>query len=145
MAWATRLLGWAPCLLWGLAMGPQVFAQAPDAAASAPTLASLAVQPGVAVQQPPGRVVVMNREIVTLRGSLFGIPAVTRAVEGEQRIRRVLGRGGEMKVETTNVAEGVLVRIDGALMFVVVPEDNLERTLESAQAHAGAAAMLLRR
>ena len=82
----------------------------------------------------------MNREIITLRGSLFGIPAVTRAAEGEDRIRRALRRGGEMKVETTNVAEGVLVRVDGALMFAVVPEDSEERTLAGAQASAGAGA-----
>jgi len=139
-----RVLGWALCLLWSLA-GPQAFAQGPDAAASAPSLVSLAVQPGTASAQPPGHIVVMNREIVTLRGSLFGIPAAARAVEGEERIRRALRRGGEMRVQTTNVAEGVLVRIDDALMFAVTLDDSEERTLAGAQASAGAAAMLLQR
>ena len=97
---ALRPLGWALCLLCALAAGPQAFAQTSDASASAPSMTSLAVQPGAAPHQPPGRVVVMNREIVTLRGSLFGIPAVARAAEGEERIRRALRRGGEMKVET---------------------------------------------
>jgi small-conductance mechanosensitive channel len=145
MAGVTRLLGCALCLLWGLAAGPQAFAQAADASASAPPLSSLAVQPGVAVPQPPGRIVVMNREIITLRGSLFGIPAVTRAAEGEARIRQALRGGGEMKVETSNVAEGVLVRVDGALMFAVVPQDSAEHTLAGAQASAGAAAQMLQR
>jgi small-conductance mechanosensitive channel len=145
MAWVTRLLGGALCLLWGLTAGPQAFAQAPDASASSPPLTSLAVQPGAALHQPPGRVVVMNREIVTVRGSLFGIPAVARAAESEERIRRALRRGGELKVETTNVAEGVLVRLDGALMFAVVPEDSEERTLAGARASADAAAQMLQR
>ena len=39
-----------------------------------------------------------------------------------------------MKVETTHVAEGVLVRLDGALMFAVMPGDTEERTLGGAQA-----------
>jgi len=145
MAWVIRLLGCALCLLWGLAAGSQAFAQAAVASASAPPLTSLAVQPGAAPAQPPGRIVVMNREIVTLRGSLFGIPAVTRASEGEERIRKALRRAGGMKVETTNVAEGVLVRVDGVLMFAVVPEDSEERTLPGAQASAGAAAVVLQR
>ncbi len=112
-------------------------------AASAPPLTSLAVQSGAALAQPPGRVVVMNREIVTLRGSLFGIPAVTRAAEGEERIRKALRRGGDLKVESTQIAEGVLVRLDGALMFAVTPDDSEERTLAGARAKAGEAAAML--
>ena len=140
-----HLLGWALCLLWGLATSPQALAQAPGASASVPSMTSLAIQAGVAQPQPPGRVVVMNREIVTLRGSLFGIPAVTRAAETEERIRKVLRRGGEMTVETTDVAEGVLVRINGTLMFAVVPDDSGERTLAGARASAGEAAAMLQR
>ena len=145
MARVTRLLVWALCLLWSVAAAAQSSAQAPAAGASVPSLTSLAVQPGVAAPQPPGRIVVMNREIVTLRGSLFGIPAVTRATEGEERIRRALRRGGEMKVETTDVLEGVLVRIDGALMFAVLAEDGEERTLGGARASAASAALMLQR
>jgi small-conductance mechanosensitive channel len=143
MAWMIRILGCSLCLLWGLAAGPQALAQAADAAASMPSMTSLAVQPGAAALQPPGRIVVMNREIITLRDSLFGLPAVTRAAEGQERIRKALLRGGEMKVESTNVAEGVLMRIDGVLMFAVVPDDSSERTLAGAQATAGAAAAML--
>jgi small-conductance mechanosensitive channel len=140
-----RLLGSALCLLWGLVAVPQAFAQAPSASASAPPMTSLALQPGVAPPQPPGRIVVMNREIITLRGSLFGIPAATRAAEGEERIRKALRRGGELNVQSTNIAEGVLVRIDGALMFAVTPEDSEERTLAGARASASAAEATLQR
>ena len=137
-----RLLVWALCLLWGMAGGPLALAQA-TTAASAPPLTSLAVQSGAALAQPPGRVVVMNREIVTLRGSLFGIVAVTRAAEGEERIRKALRRGGDLKVESTQIAEGVLVAIDGTLMFAVTPDDSEERTLAGARAKAGEAAAML--
>ncbi len=138
-AWAALLLG----LAWLLAL-PQALAQPLPQAASAPTLTALAVQ-GAAAAQPAGRIVVMNREIVTLRGSLFGIPAVLRASEGEARIRRALQLGGEMKVSTVSVVEGVLVRVDGALMFAVAPDDAEEHTLAGAQASAAAAAAVLQR
>ena len=134
-------------MLWlcVLAAGPHARAQtaAPVAAPGLPTLAELAVQHGPAAAQPPGRIVVMNRDVATLRGSLFGMSAQTRAAEGEARIRTALRRGGEMKVDLINVAEGVLVRIDGALMFAVAPQDSEEGTLAGAQASAAEAARAL--
>jgi len=141
--------------LWTLALwvcllvvGPA--AQAQTAPASAPasaspaapgltSLADLAVQPGPDAAQPPGRITVMNRDIVTLRSSLFGISAQARAAEGEARIRRALERRGDLKVSLVEVAEGVLVRIDGALMFAITPLDSQERTLDGARASAAAA------
>jgi small-conductance mechanosensitive channel len=145
MAWVMRRLRLALCLLCGGTLGLQAFAQAPETGASVPPLASLAVQPGGAPPQPPGRIVVMNREIITLRGSLFGIPAQTRAAESEARIRKALRSGGPMQVDTLNVAEGALVRVDGSLMFAVTPDDSEERTLAGAQAGASTAAMMLQR
>jgi small-conductance mechanosensitive channel len=145
MAWVTRLLRLVLCVLCGGTLGLQAFAQASEAGASAPPLASLAVQPGAAPPQPPGRIVVMNREIITLRGSLFGIPAQTRAAESEARIRKALRSGGPMQVDTLNVAEGALVRVDGSLMFAVTPDDSEERTLGGAQAGASTAAVTLQR
>ncbi|HOM13089.1 MAG TPA: mechanosensitive ion channel family protein [Rubrivivax sp.] len=137
--------------LWAclLAAAPHAAAQAaaPAAAsAAAPgltTLADLATQHGPASAQPPGRIVVMNRGVATLRASLFGIAAQARAAEAEARIRAALRHGGEMKVDLTEVAEGVLVRIDGALMFAITPQDSDEGTLAGAQASAGAAAQAL--
>ena len=137
----TRWLG----LLWlcMLACGQAPAQPAAAASAPPPPLASLVSQPGSAALQPPGHVVVMNREIATLRGSLFGIPATVRASEAEERIRKALQRGGELKVENTLIAEGVLVRVDGALMFAVTPEDSPERTLLGAQTEAADAARVL--
>jgi small-conductance mechanosensitive channel len=148
MAWLRRLLSSAQCLgllllgLAGLAAPPQALAQAP-AAASAPSMAALADRTGTLALQPPGRIVVMNREIAVLRGSLFGIPALTRAAESEARIDSALRRGGELMVRTRDVAEGVLVNIDAALMFAVTPDDTAERSMQAARVDAQRAAAML--
>ncbi|MBN8491679.1 MAG: mechanosensitive ion channel, partial [Burkholderiales bacterium] len=123
------------------ALGP-AHAASPSAAASAPMpdLASLVSAPGAGQEQPPGEIVVLNRPITLLRGSLFGVSAATRAAESEARIRAALRAGGELKVQTLNVNEGALVSIDGALMFAIAPADTAERTLAAAQAEAKRAA-----
>ena len=142
-AGAALLLG---LLLTGGLLAPQALAQSGASAAAsgaAPDMSSLAVSAGAVTPQPEGRIVVLNRRVATLRGSLFGIPAVTRASESEARIRSVLRARGELKVDTRDVAEGVLVSIDGALMFALTPEDTTERTLAAARAEAHAAAALL--
>jgi len=132
-------------LAWLVLAHPARSQTLPEAAASAPSLVTLVTQPGSATTQPPGHIVVMNREVITLRGSLFGIPAVARAQEGEERIRKALRGGGELKVGTTDVAEGVLVHIGESLMFAVIPEDTPERTLAGARSSAAAAAVMLQR
>ena len=144
--WLQRLalVLWA-CLLT-LGPGAQAQAQAPAASAAAPgisTLAELAAQRGAPEAQPPGRIAVMNRDIATLRTSLFGISARERAAEGEARIRGALSRGGALKVDLAEVAEGVLVRVDGALMFAITAQDSEERTLAGARSSAAAAAQAL--
>ena len=137
-----RALAFVCLLLWG---GALVQAQTTAAtAASAPGMSSLATQAGALTVQPEGTIVVMNRQVATLRGSLFGIPAVTRAAESEARIRAALRAGGPLQVQTQDVAEGVLVSIDGALMFALTPDDTTERTLSAARADARDAALMLR-
>ena len=133
-------------LLLGCLTAAQALAQAAASAAvagSAPDMTSLALPSGAVTVQPAGRVMVLNRHIATLRGSLFGIPAVTRAAESEARIRAALRAGGELKVLTRDVAEGVLVSINGALVFAVTPDDTTERTLSAARSDARDAAAML--
>jgi small-conductance mechanosensitive channel len=144
----SRRAAMACCvLLLGCLAAVQAWAQSAASAAavsaSAPTMTSLAVPSGANAVQPPGHIVVLNRRITTLRGSLFGIPAATRASESEARIRSALRAGGELKVQTRDVAEGVLVAMDGALMFAVTPDDTTERTLSAARADAREAAATL--
>jgi len=145
MALIWRLSVWAWLCLAVLPAWSQGAASAAAASAPVSELAALAAQPGPPGVQALGRVVVMNREVVTLRGSLFGIPAQTRATESEARIRKALRGGGPLAVDTLDIAEGALVRVDGALMFAVTPDDSEERTLAGAQATAKVAASVLQR
>lgn len=133
------------CLMLVGLCGPAAWAQAGAASAPAPVpdLAALISAPGAAQEQPPGEIVVLNRPIATLRGSLFGVSAATRAAESEARIRAALRAGGELKVQTLDVNEGALVSIDGALMFAISPADTVERSLPAALAEARRAAARL--
>ena len=98
MALIWRLSVWAWLCLAVLPAWSQGAASAAAASAPVSELAALAAQPGPPGVQALGRVVVMNREVVTLRGSLFGIPAQTRATESEARIRKALRSGGKFLV-----------------------------------------------
>jgi small-conductance mechanosensitive channel len=142
--WAALVLG---LLLPGVLLAPKALAQSGASAAAsgaAPDMSSLAAPAGTATLQPQGQIVVLNRRIATLRGSLFGIPAVTRASESEARIRAAMRAGGELKVQTRDVAEGVLVTVDGALMFAITPDDTSERVLTAARSDASDAAAMLK-
>ncbi len=100
-AWPRLALFALLCFSW-LLMTPGAAAQAVQAGDSAPaplpSMAQLAVQPASAPGAAgSGRIVVLNREVIALRGSLFGIPAAARAAEGEERIRRALKRAGPIR------------------------------------------------
>jgi small-conductance mechanosensitive channel len=142
LPWAWLLLAWC-CVPWAHAQGEA--AVPAMGAASAPSLSALVAQSGPADAQPPGRIVVLNRHIATLRGSVFGLSPQSRATESEARIRAALRAGGELKVQTFDVPEGVLVSIDGALMFAIAPQDTTERTLAAARVDARRAASTLQR
>jgi len=106
------------------------------------TVGPVHAQPAAAAQ-PPGQVMVMNRNVATLRGSLFGFPAAARADEATRRIGDALRLGDELAVSTQDRAEGTLVQIDGATMFAITPGDTLEGTLPAARDEAHRAAALL--
>jgi small-conductance mechanosensitive channel len=134
--------GWLLVILLALG-GP---ARAQDVAASAPVEASKAApEPAAARAERPGRVVVLNRLIVTLRGSFFTRPAEQRAEEAERRIRKAIESGGTLAVGVEERAEGALVTIDGRLMFAVVPGDTTDGTLAEARDTARDAAAVLQR
>jgi small-conductance mechanosensitive channel len=127
----------AACLLLGLCALAAGLARADETLPQATT----AAQP---TAQPPGRIMVMNRNVATLRGSLFGIAAVNRAVEAKRRIDDALQSGGALVVSLHDRAEGTMVQVDGAMMFAITPGDTLEGTLPTAQTEAQRAAAVLR-
>jgi len=125
--------------------GAERFARAGLAAAVAAAMA-LASSPATA-QQPTGvrppqkaaageaRLVVLNREIAIFRGSFLGYTPEERVVRAQERIGKFLSRPGKLEVGVKATSEGELVTIDGAMVFVVAPEDLdplREDTIEAA-------------
>ncbi|MBN8508047.1 MAG: mechanosensitive ion channel, partial [Burkholderiales bacterium] len=104
-----------------------------------------AAESASAQAERPGRVVVLNRLIVTLRSSFFARPPEQRAEEAERRIRQAIEAGGPLAVGVQERAEGTLVTIDGRSMFAVVPGDTADGTLADARAAAHDAAAMLQR
>jgi small-conductance mechanosensitive channel len=124
-------LPWLACMALFLAVSWGDLAQAQEASPPPPAA------------QSPARVIVMNRTVATLRGSLFGIAAQSRAVEAKRRIDDALDSGGELAVSTRDRPEGTMVELDGAMMFALIPGDTLEGTLPAARSEAHRAAALL--
>ena len=87
-------------------------------------------------------VVVFNRPIATFRASFLGITPAGRADGARSRIGTLLERGGPGQVAIETMAQGAVVKIDGALAFVLANEDVdllAGDTLEAAAQDAKAA------
>jgi len=89
--------------------------------------------------------VVFNRPVVTFRASFLGATPADRAETATVRILTLLGRDGAGTVETEPIPQGIVVKIDGALAFVVTPDDADALTGQSVGHAADAAAEALRR
>jgi small-conductance mechanosensitive channel len=68
-------------------------------------------------------IVVLNRPIVTFRAPFLGISPAERARTGRERIVNMLERGGPGAVSVEKLEPGDAVKIDGALVFVLTPDD----------------------
>ncbi len=98
-----------------------------------PALAEEAAKAQVAPTQPPARIMVMNREVAVLSGSVFGVSANQRALEAEARIDDMLHSGGRLVVGTQDADVGTMVQVDGATMFAITPGDTPDRSLSAAR------------
>ena len=106
-----------------LALGACV-ARAGDQAASAPhppQLPSEAAQETKAAKS--GVVTLFNRPIARFRANFLAVPIAERVEAAERRIAARLEQGGPGVVTVEHVPQGALVKIDGALAFVVANED----------------------
>ena len=137
MAW------WRAGLLCLLLSAIAWSAQAADAPASAPALAP-ALVPANASDVKPASIMLFNREIAVFRGDYLGWPPQARAAAATQRIDDLLKTNTPGVVDVRPLADGYAVEIDGHLMFLLVPQDTLERTAAAAQAEATQAAQRLR-
>jgi small-conductance mechanosensitive channel len=121
--------------LWLFALCATLLAPTgPSAAASTP-------QPAAEARTA----VVFNRPVVTFRASFLGATPADRADAAAARILTLLGRGGPGTVETESIPQGIVVKIDGALAFVMTPDDADALTGESVAHAADGAADALRR
>jgi small-conductance mechanosensitive channel len=108
-----------------LAVAFPVAAESPPVAASVAS-ASAPNPPGAplaAAAQVEAPVIVLNRPIATLRGSLFGIGPEERARRSAARIHDVLERGGPGRVTLQHEVLGSLLLIDGALGLALTADD----------------------
>ena len=90
-----------------------------------------------------GAIVVFNRTIATFRASFLGIPLAERADIAKNRIAAVLDRGGAGVVSVERVPQGAVIKIDGALAFVLANEDVDQLGGEALDAVAGDAKRVL--
>jgi small-conductance mechanosensitive channel len=90
---------------------------------SSPAQEQTAVRPPQKAEAGEARVVFLNREIATFRSSFLGYTPEERVVRAKERIRELLSRPGKLEVGVKPTSEGQIVTIDGAMVFVVAPED----------------------
>ena len=85
-------------------------------------------------------VVVFNRPVVTFRAPVLGVPVEQRARNAAERIRALLAAPGEHKVTTEDVAQGILVKVDGRVALAITLDD-VEPMGEAAEAALAADAV----
>ena len=103
-----------------------------------------------AVTSPPAQtndhsVVVLNRTIVTFRAPYFGISTQERARRATVQIRDMIRNATPGKVTITANAYGQQILVDGALAFVVTPDDADRLQGEAPEQAAAEAARTLER
>jgi len=92
--------------------------------ASAQYDASKAAHPSLApVDDNHRQVVVNNRLITVMRGTLLGYSPEERAAGAERRLRDILANDGPGEIAVQSGPEGYGFSVDGALAFFVTPDD----------------------
>jgi small-conductance mechanosensitive channel len=105
-------------LLALLALAGPLFAAAAPAAAPDPV-----ARAGAAAGTDSRTAVIFNRPIVTFRTNFLGASPADRADATQFRVRYLLAKGGPGVVDTETLPQGVAIRIDGALAFVITAGD----------------------
>ena len=114
--------------LWMAAV--PAFAQQVQAPATGPSLAS---------ESEPVDLTVANRTIFTLRADAFGRPPRDRVATIQPMVGALVERGGPLEVTTAETGEGVVVMVDGSLLFRVLNGDVNPETGETPQSVAAQA------
>jgi small-conductance mechanosensitive channel len=83
---------------------------------------------------PPAPLVIENRTVFVFRATALGHPPAERAADAEQRIDRILRKGGPGKVKAEKAPQGTILNLDGVSVFAVTPADvdeAADETLDS--------------
>ena len=95
--------------------------------------------------EPEATVKFFHRDIVTFRGSLYGVSAPDRAKRAQIRLQEELDLPRPYKITRKTESAGVMVQINGATTFFVTPDDANRLQDESADGEAHHAASALER
>jgi len=68
-------------------------------------------------------VVVLNRQITTFRGSLYGVDPQRRALSASARVKEILDRSGPGGITIKHEPLGNIILIDGSLGLALTPDD----------------------
>jgi small-conductance mechanosensitive channel len=91
----------------------------------------------------PEPLVFENRIIVFFRATVLGNTPAERAIGAEQRIDRLIRKGGAGAVTVRRIPQGASLEVDGASAFVVTPADVNEPAGETLDTTVAAAAQML--
>ena len=91
-------------------------------------------------ESEPVELTVANRRIVTLRADSFGLPPRDRVTAIQPMVAALVERGGPLEVTTTETSEGVVVLVDGSMLFRVLHGDVNAELGETPQSVAKVAA-----
>jgi len=76
-----------------------------------------------AAEVSPDLLVVFNRPIIVLRGTVYNLAPAQRVRRIEQRIEELIAKGKTKELTTRPTAEGTVIELDGELVMVVSPGD----------------------
>ena len=87
--------------------------------------------PAPVSESEPVELTVANRRILTLRADSFGRPPRDRAAAIEPMVVALAERGGPLEVTTVETSEGVVILVDGSVLFRVLNDDVNPETGET--------------
>ncbi|WP_148716343.1 mechanosensitive ion channel family protein [Chitinolyticbacter meiyuanensis] len=91
----------------------------------------------------PATVVVLNREVATLRVSIFGYSPAQRVRAAEQRIDQMLNSASPGKLHARIDAQGAVIEHDNTMLFTILPQDVDKLAGDTVQAAAKRAELAL--
>jgi small-conductance mechanosensitive channel len=116
-----------------------LFSLSPTSLAFTTQTTATATAPALKALNKEAHLIILNRDIVSFRGTVLGIEPEERVVRAQRRITQQLSGNGPHKVSVVDMPPGKLIQIDGAGSFYIAPDDidpYQQETLDSISAQA---------